>query len=89
MALCFPNQSRSVDTANHRIRFWAYDRSMEVAFFVDMDALLKLRPHTANSEADFLRTFDETREQIHSVAQDVYKRRHNGSHTYFLAARDF
>ena len=89
MALNFPNESRSFDEAKKRVRFWGYDRSMEISFFVDEDALRKLHPDTNDDEDGFLQTFDTAREVIHATATKVYARSASQSYSFVLTAPDF
>lgn len=87
MTLSFPNPSRSYDAVAHRVRFWGYDRAMEVSFFVEENALSKLQPRMGGVEEDILRAFDGARERILSVAAAVYaKGRRN---PFILAEADF
>jgi hypothetical protein len=86
VALNFPNPSRSYDPTKHCIRFWAYDQSIEVPFFVDEDALFSMDPDTARSEVGFLNVFDRHRDQIYTAAARIYSRRTRGSYT--LSAQD-
>ena len=44
MKLVFPNPCRSFDESENRVRFWGYDRSIEVSFFVEAAALKRLCP---------------------------------------------
>jgi uncharacterized protein DUF1488 len=74
MDLHFGNPSRSYDPTRHAVRFWGYDRSTEVSFFVAEDALLRLRPSTASKDSDFLQAFDAHRDRICAVAAKVYAR---------------
>ena len=87
MGLHFANPSRSYDPTRHAVRFWGYDRSMEVSFFVAEDALLRLRPSVTSKDSDFLAAFDAHRDRIHEVAAKVYGRGQKGS--YDLQATDF
>jgi len=90
MTLSFPNNSRSFDEAKNRVRFWGYDRSIEISFFVEGDALKKFSPQAMSAEAGFLKAFDTARQRIHEVAEKVYARgRKNGSYSFVLAAADF
>jgi len=57
MALNFTNESRSYDPTRHAVRFWGYDQSMEVSFFVTEEALRRLQSGAAQ-ESDFLSAFD-------------------------------
>jgi len=84
--LTFPNASRSYDAAHNWVRFWAYDESMEVPFFVDA-AALQVQPDTSEQdEAGILRSFDRQWSIIRSAAESVYARNSRGS--YFLKAAD-
>ena len=89
MSLNFPNPSRSFDATKNRVRFWGYDSAMEVSFFVELDALKKLRPEMGNLEEGFLEAFDAARNRIYEVAAKVYVRGGNRSYAYNLAAKDF
>ena len=86
MALNFPNPSRSYDQAKHCVRFWAYDESLEIPFFVEEDALCSIDPKATRNEAGFLNVFDCHRDRILKAATRVYSRRSRGSYT--LAAPD-
>jgi len=87
----FPNPSRSYDETRHGVRFWGYDRTFEISFFVEAGALSKVSPETGADEAGFLNTFDVHRNRICAVAWDVYSRRHKGSYiySYILTDSDF
>ena len=74
MSLTFPNPSRSFDASAERVRFWGYDRTIEVSFFVEAEALKRLCPDMDAVEAGFLKAFDETRGQILEVADRIYAR---------------
>ncbi len=89
MPLNFPNPSRSFDAKRKRVRFWGYDSAIEIAFFVEADALRKLCPQMSDVEAGFLMAFDAERTRIYEVATKVYRRGSNGSYAYTLAADDF
>jgi hypothetical protein len=86
MALNFPNPSRSYDQTKHCVRFWAYDESLEIPFFVEEDALCSIDPKATRNEAGFLNAFDRHRDRILKAAARVYSRRSRGSYT--LAAPD-
>lgn len=88
MKLAFPNPSRSFDESSNRIRFWGYDRSIEVAFFVETAALKRLCPGVGSPETGFVEAFDEARSRIHEVANDVYGRG-KGAHAHVLSVADF
>lgn len=72
MALNFPNPSRSYDESGHGVRFWGYDSTLEVSFFVEDAALSKMEPATNEDEASFLAVFDANRARICEVAGDIY-----------------
>ena len=87
MTLNFPNASRSYDETRKLVRFWGYDSALEICFFVEASALLKLISETGNMEADCLDSFDAARERIIEAARKVYARGRDGP--YLLAAADF
>jgi hypothetical protein len=86
MALSFPNESRSYDARQRCVRFWAYDESLEIPFFVEADALCHMDPKVTQDEPGLLNAFDRHRGQIFKAADRVYSRRRRGSYT--LAASD-
>lgn len=86
MTINFPNLSRSYDAKRGVVRFWGYDRSMESAFFLSVDALQKLQPDLRLEEDDVLRAFDSNRERIYAIAAKVYARGHRSS--YDVTAAD-
>lgn len=91
MKLAFPNPNRSFDESRNQVRFWGYDRSIEVSFFVDAAALKKLCPGVGAPETGYLEAFDEVRSRIHAVADQVYIRggHGKGAYAYVLSAADF
>ncbi len=89
MRLSFPNPSRSFDAGRSRVRFWGYDGTIEVSFFVEADALKRLCPEMGSAETGFLKAFDAARSRIHEIADKVYARGGRRSYAYSLAARDF
>lgn len=91
MKLNFPNPSRSFDESGGRIRFWGYDRAIEVSFFVEGEALKRLCPNMGAAETGYLQAFDQVRNRIHEVADAVYARggRGKGAYAYVLSASDF
>ncbi|MEZ5586506.1 MAG: DUF1488 domain-containing protein [Sedimenticolaceae bacterium] len=91
MKLTFPNPSRSFDESSNRVRFWGYDRAIEVSFFVDVEALRRLSSDLDSTESGFLKTFDASRDRIHEVADKLYVRggRCRGDYAYVLSVADF
>lgn len=73
MALAFPNQARSYDETNRRVRFLGHDGMFEVRFFVPADMLAgELSQRTANA-GDYLAAFDVLRPRIQDAAEKAYK----------------
>lgn len=92
MTLNFPNNSRSFDAIGNRVRFWGYDSTMEISFFIEADALLKLRrqtPKAIRNESEILKVFDAAREQIYKVADKVHSHARKGSYAHTITAKDF
>jgi Protein of unknown function (DUF1488) len=87
MTLNFPNQSRFYDATRHAVRFWGHDSAMEASFFVNADALKRIKPDTQVDEIGLLNAFDSNLKLIYETAAKVYERRHKGS--YDLIAADF
>ena len=89
MSLSFPNPSRSFDASKSRVCFWGYDRTIEVSFFVEADALKRLCPDMTGAETGFLKAFDAVRNRIHEVANKAYVGGSKGTYGYTLSADDF
>ena len=91
MSIQFPNSSRSFDEGKHRICFWGYDQTIEVSFYIGVEALQKLRKGIGSAEFELLTAFDAALEKIHEVAGKVYANRSSekGVYTYVLCAEDF
>ena len=89
MKLSYPNPCRSFDAISSRVCFWGYDGTIEVSFFVGMDALKRLCPDMGDAESGFLQAFDAALKRIHEVADKVYACGGKGSYAYILAAEDF
>ncbi len=87
MALNFPNISRSYDESRKCVRFWGHDGTLEIAFFVELEALSKLQALPRFDEASILSAFDRYRARIIGVAATLYRRHRSGS--YRLVAADF
>jgi hypothetical protein len=79
VALNFPNQSRSYDATRHAVRFWGYDGSTEVSFFVTAEALQALHAPAADERA-LLDAFDAHCGEIRTAADKSYKRKRLGSY---------
>jgi hypothetical protein len=88
VTLSFPNVSRSYDPEGRRIRFWGYDSTIEVPFFLEEGIIFILRPQTKNNEAAILAAFDEVRERICAVALKIYAL-HRHRSFYDLRTADF
>ena len=91
MKLSFPNPSYSFDESGNRIRFWGYDRSIEVSFFVETAVLTRLCPGLVSSESGFREAFDKARGRIYEVADEVYQRggKGKGEYDYVLSLAEF
>ena len=89
MVLNFPNLSRSLESNKNRIRFWGYDSAIEITFFMELDALMKISPAVEMAESGLLDAFDCALDRIHQVAEKVYQRTRERSYVYILAANDF
>ena len=87
MAINFPNLSRSFDATRQAVRFWGYDSAMEAAFFVNDDALKKIKPDMRLDEVGFLTAFDLNRQLIYTAAAKAYGARRKGAHD--VVAADF
>jgi hypothetical protein len=60
---------------------------MEASFFVDAEALQRIKPDTRRDEIGLLGAFDSNRKLIYATAAEVYERGRKGS--YDLVAADF
>ena len=89
MSLVFPNRSRSFQSGKNRVRFWGYDSVLDIAFFVEAEALMKICPGSGWDESKLLDVFDNALDEIRRVADKVYKHRRERSYVYVLAAKDF
>jgi hypothetical protein len=63
------------------VRFWAYDQSLEIPFFVNEDALRHMAPNVAGDESGLLSAFDLHRDRILKTADKIYVRHRRGSYT--------
>lgn len=89
MKLTFSNPSRSYDENHQRVRFWGYDNALEVAFFVELDALKKLCPKMNADEDSYLNAFDASLTQIHRAAEKIHQHNGQGTYSYILTANEF
>ena len=87
MSIGFPNRIRSYDARNKRVRFWGHDSAIEIAFFLDEDALFFMTPGLPSGEPAILRAFDANWSRIMEVASRAYSRTH--THAHILGAKDF
>jgi len=69
--VAFPNGSRSYDATRLAVRFWGYDQSIEVPFFIGADVLGALQPTMAAAPDGCLSAFDANRARICTVAAKV------------------
>jgi len=83
----FPNHSRSYDPTRRAVRFWGHDSAIEASFFINEDALTKIKPDARSDESGFLNAFDCNRDLICAAAAMVYIRGSRGS--YDLVAANF
>lgn len=86
--LSFPNQSRSFDEANDRIRFWAYDGAIEVSLFVECDAIRHLSKTMPSTKDQLLAGFDSSRQLLHDAAERVYRLSPRGIYACTLSTDD-
>ena len=89
MRLSFPNPSRCFDASSRRVCFWGYDRTIEISFFVEMEALKRLCPDMSEVESGFLQAFDAARNRIYQIADKVYAHGGRASCAYILTAENF
>ena len=72
MSLNFPNPSRSYDAFHHCVNFWGYDNAREIAFAVNQSVISTRSPSVGADEPAVLAAFDRHREQILTLARNVY-----------------
>jgi len=89
MRLSFPNQVRSFDESKSRVCFWGYDKTIEVSFFVETDALKKLCPKLSEDESGYLQAFDSKRKKIEKVANNIYENNKQRAFSYIISAGNF
>src|SRR3954468_17505877 len=73
-SVAFPNDSWSYDATRLAVRFWGYDQSIEVPFFIGADVLGALQPTMAAAPDGCLSAFDANWARIRTVAAKVYGR---------------
>ena len=66
----------------HGVRFWGYDQTFEITFFIEDGALLKINSNTKADEVRFLETFDVNLNRIRKLAGKIYSRRRKASHIF-------
>ena len=89
MILSFPNQARSYDDTKSRVCFWGYDKTIEVNFFVEIDALKRLCPKLSEAESGYLQAFDSKRKKIEKVANNIYENNKQRAFSYIISASHF
>ena len=72
MGLNFPNASRSYNPVLQSITFWASDRALEITFELDHSALALINA-SAQTEQEYLQSFDHNRKLIEAAALRAYK----------------
>jgi hypothetical protein len=72
MGLNFPNASRSFNPDRQSVTFWASDRALEFTFELDHSALSLINAK-AQSEQEYLQSFDDNRKLIEAAALRAYK----------------
>jgi hypothetical protein len=72
MGISFPNEARSYDDKNRRVRFTGYDGMFEVKFYVAAEVLGCQKSHRNASEGDYLASFDALRPRILKAAASAY-----------------
>ena len=82
MALSFPNPSRNYDESVHGVRFWGYDQTFEITFFIEDGALMKIDANAKEDEAGSLETFDVNINRIRKLAGKIYSRRQKASYIF-------
>jgi hypothetical protein len=87
MALLFPNVSRSFDATRGCVRFSGYDRTREVLFFVEQDAIREVDGTALTNSDALLSAYDRHRDRTCKAATKAYGKRDEGSYT--LTSADF
>lgn len=88
MALAFPNPTRSFDPSVNCVRFSGHDRAMEVSFFLEVGALVKLFPDLILRDSAILEAFDQKLKKIQLAATKAYKQS-KGKFVCTLSPDDF
>ena len=73
MALAFPNPTRSFDPTVNCVRFSGHDSAIEVSFFLEVDALVKIYPEMILLESEIFDAFDTHIAKIQKAATRAYE----------------
>ena len=74
MTLTFPNPSRSFDPTANCVRFSGHDSAIEVSFFMEVSALVKIDPELIQLESEILDAFDTHIRKIQKAATKAYRK---------------
>ncbi len=88
MSLTFPNPMRSFDPTVQCVRFSGHDKAIEVSFFVELDALVKLNPDLVREETEILNEFDAQITKIHKAGAKAYAQ-NKGKYVFTLTLDSF
>ncbi|MBC8210816.1 MAG: DUF1488 domain-containing protein [Gammaproteobacteria bacterium] len=91
MSIHFPNSMRSFDESKNRVCFWGYDKTIEVSFYMGVDALQRIEKGADSTEAAILIVFDAAIDRIHQAAAKLYNSGNRGKSrtSCILIADDF
>jgi len=70
--MMFASHMRTFDAGRQGIRFYGYDGTMQWPFFVTAEALRRVHPSMAQSEAGMLEAFDSNSDRICALAAKLY-----------------
>ena len=88
MKLAFPNPSRSFDPSANCVRFSGHDSTIEVSFFVEVNALSKIYPELVHQESEILDAFDTNIKAIRKAATKAYEK-NKGKYVCTLSSDNF
>ena len=88
MTLAFPNPTRSFDPTVNCVRFSGHDSAIEVSFFVEVNALVKIYPELIHLESEILDAFDTHIKRIQKAATKAY-RQNKGKYVCTLSSDSF